>query len=69
MDAITEISVNDAVWEAKRYSPSSGGSYQKDPENSRLIFAAKNYNSSSAIDVLKSGDVISITAAGYETLR
>lgn len=69
VDAITEISVNDAVWEAKRYSPSSGGSYQKDPENSRLIFAAKNYSSSSAIDVLKSGDVISITAAGYETLR
>ena len=69
VDAITEISVNDAVWEAKRYSPSSGGSYQKDPENSRLIFAAKNYSPSSAIDVLKSGDVISITAAGYEALR
>ena len=69
VDAITELSVNDTVWEAKSYSPSSGGSYQKDAENSCLVFSAKDFSPSSTIPVLKSGDVISITAAGYETLR
>ena len=68
VSAITSISVNDAAWEAKNFNPSTGGSYYKDTNENRLVFAKKNFSSSGA-EVLKSGDVITITATGYETLR
>lgn len=62
---ITGISVNDAAWTKSSYDPSSGGSYRADTSNNRLVFAKNSYGS---IPALKSGDIVSITADGYETL-
>lgn len=42
--------------------------YRADTSNSRLTFAAKDFSSSSTVPVLKSGDVITITADGYKDL-
>lgn len=66
--AITSVSVNGMHWEAKNFEPSSGGAYYPDAENGRLVFAITNY-SSSGPDTLKSGDVITIKATGYQDLE
>lgn len=66
--AITSVSVNDESWESKTSAPSSGGAYYPDAENGRLVFAITNY-SSSGPDTLKSGDVITIKATGYQDLE
>ena len=66
--AITSVSVNGTSWEAKNYEPSSGGAYYADVGNDRLVFAIDNYSSSEP-DTLKSGDVITIAAKGYEDLE
>lgn len=66
--AITSVSVNGMPWEAKNFEPSSGGAYYADVENDRLVFAIDNF-SSSGPDTLKSGDVITIAAKGYEDLE
>lgn len=68
VSAISGITVNGAAWEANDYAPSSGGAYQADRSNNRLVFAAKDYSPNPTIPVLKSGDVITITATGYEKL-
>ena len=65
---VSKVTVNGTEWAAKDYSVSSGGAYKKDTENNRLEFAAKEFSSNSTIPVLKSGDVITITAAGYKNL-
>ena len=52
----------------KNLGPSSGGAYYPDAENGRLVFAITNY-SSSGPDTLKSGDVITIKATGYQDLE
>lgn len=65
---ITGVSVNGTAWNAISYNPSSGGFYRADTSNSRLTFAAKDFSSSSTVPVLKSGDVITITADGYKDL-
>lgn len=68
--AITEIRVNDTVWEKKTYDPSSGGSYRLLEDENQIVFAKKDFSGgTAAIPVLKSGDVISVTAKGYEMLE
>ena len=64
---ITKVSVNGTEWEKKSYI-SSGGAYKADTDNNKLVFAAKDYSSTETTPVLKSGDVITITADGYEDL-
>lgn len=66
--AITSVSVNGMLWEAKNFEPSSGGAYYADVKNDRLVFAIDNF-SGSGPDTLKSGDVITIAAKGYEELE
>ena len=66
--AITSVSVNGMLWEAKKFEPSSGGAYYADVKNDRLVFAIDNF-SNSGPDTLKSGDVITIAAKGYEDLE
>ena len=68
VNAITDVKVNGTSWEAKSYGVSSGGAYRKNTDENRLEFAAKDFSSSPVIPVLKSGDVITITATGYEDL-
>ncbi len=64
--AVTGIKVNDASWTESPYSPSSGGTYYKNLDDKKLIFAAKDFSPNPTIPVLKSGDVITISANGYE---
>lgn len=64
---IRKVSVNGTEWEKKSYI-SSGGVYKADTDNNKLVFAAKDYSSTETTPVLKSGDVITITADGYEDL-
>ena len=62
---ITSVSVNGTAWESKSFNPSDGGAYRADTSNNRLTFSKKSYGSN---PVLKSGDVITITADGYKDL-
>ena len=64
--AVTGIKVNDASWTESPYSPSSGGTYYKNLDDKKLIFAAKDFSPNPTIPILKSGDVITISANGYE---
>ena len=64
---ITKVSVNGTEWEKKSYI-SSGGVYKADTDNNKLVFVAKDYSSTETTPILKSGDVITITADGYEDL-
>ena len=66
---ITEIRVNDTVWEKKDYDPSSGGSYRLLEDEEQIVFAKKDFSSDPTVPVLKSGNVISVTAKGYEKLE
>lgn len=68
VSTITGVIVNGEAWEATSFSPSVGGKYYKNSSDNKLVFAAKNFAASESIPVLKSGDVITITANGYEDL-
>ena len=65
---VTAIKVNDTAWEETSYGPYSGGSYKKNTDENYLIFAGNDNISNPTIRVLQSGDVITITATGYEDL-
>ena len=65
---VSKVTVNGTEWEAKDYGVSSGGAYKKNTENNRLEFAAKDFSPNPTIPVLTSGNVITITAAGYKDL-
>ena len=75
INAIKGVSVNGKEWKSSSTTPYTGGSYCKynhsnytnHTETLVLAFAKKSYISSGT-DVLKSGDVITITADGYEAL-
>lgn len=73
INAIKGVSVNDQAWESRSTPPYTGGSYCKYynrnymTETLVLAFAQKRY-SDSGTDVLKSGDIITITAEGYDDL-
>lgn len=68
VNAITDVKVNGTSWEAKSYGVSSGGAYKKNVDDNTLQFASTDFSPNPAIPVLKSGDVITITAIGYEDL-
>lgn len=65
---VTAIKVNDTAWKETSYGPYSGGSYKKNTDENYLIFAGNDNISNPTIRVLQSGDVITITATGYEAL-
>ena len=67
VNAITDVKVNGTSWEKKSYI-SSGGAYKKNVDDNTLQFASTDFSPNPAIPVLKSGDVITITATGYEDL-
>ena len=72
INAIKGVSVNGNAWTSRTTPPYTGGYYCKYNRNYTetlvLAFAQKNYSSDSGTDVLKSGDVITITADGYKDL-
>lgn len=65
---VTAIKVNDTAWEETSYGPYYGGSYKKNTDENYLIFAGNDNSGSQDKPVLKSGDVITITATGYQDL-
>lgn len=66
---ITGVSVNGTAWEKKEnYDPSAGGTYRVNSDTQKLVFAKKDFSPNPTVLVLKSGDVITITANGYEDL-
>ena len=65
---ITDVKVNTTAWEEKSYSLSAGGAYKKDTDNNKLIFATKDFVANPEIPALKSGDVVVISANGYDDL-
>ena len=65
---VTAIKVNDTAWEETSYGPYYGGSYKKNTDENYLIFAGNDNSGSRDKPVLKSGDVITITATGYQDL-
>jgi len=66
--AVTSVKVNGTDWEQTAYSPSAGGKYYVNTSDNKLVFAAKDYSTTPVIPVLKSGDVITVSAKGYEDL-
>ena len=68
VSAISGITVNGVTWNASEYDPSSGGVYRADRSNDCLVFAATDFSPDPVIPVLTSGNVITITAAGYKDL-
>ena len=74
IDAIKGVSVNGDTWESSDTTPSTGGKYRKYNKSNYmtgtktlvLVFAQKKYGNGP--DVLKSGDIITITADGYNDL-
>ena len=74
IDAIKGVSVNGDTWESSDTTPSTGGKYRKYNKSNYmtgtktlvLVFAQKKYGNGP--DVLKSGDIITITADGYKDL-
>ena len=66
--AVTGVKVNGTDWEKTAYSPSAGGKYYVNTSDNKLVFAAKDYSTTPVIPVLKSGDVITVSAKGYEDL-
>ena len=65
---VTSIKVNETVWNATSYGPYGGGSYKKNANDNYLAFAQNDNIANPEIHVLKSGDVITITATDYENL-
>lgn len=66
--AVTGVKVNGTDWEQTAYSPSAGGKYYVNTSDNKLVFAAKDYSTTPVIPVLKNGDVITVSAKGYEDL-
>ena len=66
--SVTDVKVNGESWENASFKPSAGGKYYKDTDNNLLVFSAKDFSANPTIPVLKSGDVITITADGYQEL-
>ena len=65
---IQTVKVNGTEWTSTPYGPYSGGSYKKNTDENTLAFAQNDNLVNPAISVLKSGDVITITATGYKDL-
>ena len=65
---IQTVKVNGTEWKSTSYGPYSGGSYKKNTDENTLAFAQNDNLANPAISVLKSGDVVTITATGYNDL-
>ena len=65
---IQTVKVNGTEWTSTSYGPYSGGSYKKNTDENTLAFAQNDNLVDPAISVLKSGDIITITAEGYNDL-
>ena len=65
---IQTVKVNDTEWPSTPYGPYSGGSYKKNTAENTLAFAQHDNLANPAIFALRSGDVITITATGYNDL-
>ena len=63
VSAVTGVTVNGTAWTETQYL-SSGGSYKKNSSDNMIAFALQDYSGSK--EALKSGDVVTITADGYE---
>lgn len=65
---VIAIKVNDTAWEETKYGPYYGGYYKKNADENYLVFAGNDNSGNQDKPVLKSGDVITITATGYQNL-
>ncbi len=66
---VTDFKVNGVSWNRKSYAPASGGAYYKDTDENAITIAQKSYSSNESERAVQSGDVITISAKGYEDLN
>lgn len=66
---VTDFKVNGIPWEEKSYNVSSGGAYRKYADDNYIQIAQKSYSASENEVPVRSGDVITISAKGYEDLN
>ena len=66
---VTDFKVNGVSWEEKSYNVSSGGAYRKYADDNYIQIAQKSYSASENEVPVRSGDVITIVAKGYEDLN
>lgn len=66
IEAVTGVKVNDKDWTEVSYGPYSGGSYKKNTYDNMLVFSRNDNSGAQDKPVLKSGDVITVSAKGYE---
>lgn len=66
---VTDFKVNGIPWEEKSYNVSSGGAYRKYADDNYIQIAQKSYSASENKVPVRSGDVITISAKGYEDLN
>ena len=69
VSAVTSVSVNDETWEQVSYGPYYGGAYKKNTDGNYIVFSSVDNSGDQSKPVLKSGDVVKISAAGYEELE
>ena len=66
---VTDFKVNGISWEEKSNNVSSGGAYRKYADDNYIQIAQKSYSASENEVPVRSGDVITISAKGYEDLN
>lgn len=66
---VTGFKVNGISWEEKSYNISSGGAYRKYADDNYIQIVQKSYSASENEVPVRSGDVITISAKGYEDLN
>ena len=69
VENVTGFKVNGVSWEEKSYNVSSGGAYRKYADDNYIQIAQKSYSASENEVPVRSGDVITISAKGYEDLN
>lgn len=69
VENVTGFKVNGISWEEKSYNISSGGAYRKYADDNYIQIAQKSYSASENEVPVRSGDVITISAKGYEDLN
>lgn len=69
VENVTGFKVNGISWEEKSHNISSGGAYRKYADDNYIQIAQKSYSASENEVPVRSGDVITISAKGYEDLN
>ena len=69
VENVTGFKVNGISWEEKSYNISSGGAYRKYADDNYIQIVQKSYSASENEVPVRSGDVITISAKGYEDLN